>query len=417
MSSTTAIQTTAAIRRSNRRKILTELFREKVVSRAGLVASIGITGTGISRIIRELIEAGLVEEGSQRPRCGLPGRREIELAISGAVAHVIGISLHVNSRSIVLADVLGKVKDRVDLDISFTEDPNQAIDRIGRLVLELIDRNQLQREHVLGIALALAGRVDPGNGMLIESRIYDWRELPIRDLLQARTGIPVAIENLNNAINIAESKFGQSREFQNVLLVRVGTGYVGASLMLDGRLIRGRHSAAGLINHVPLNANRILCECGRRGCINTVASGFGILARSENSSHVAFSPKDFSAGNDRILAIVQSAEQGDPEARRLLSEGGAALGLYLAQLAEAVCPEAIVIAGRVARSEPYTEGLLNAWGEYASSEHKECTRILRTFKSVVEASTELAIEQFLLSEALDIEPLKRIFDSPGIHAA
>ncbi len=407
----TSIQTTAAVRRLNRKNVLTEIYHQALVSRTSLAASTGLTGTGISRITRELIEAGLVEEGSRLPRRGLPGRRKTELSISGVVAHVVGISLHVDSRSIVLADVLGVVKNRVNLDIAFSEPPDRVINRIGDLVLDLIERNNLQKEQVIGIALALAGKIEPQKGILVESRIYQWNDLPVRDLLYARVGIPVAIENLNNVINLAESHFGQSQGYDNVLTMRVGTGYVGASLMLDGRLVRGRQSAAGLVHHVPVNANDILCECGRRGCLNAVSSGFGILARMRNWKQVSFTPGDPPDSNEQIVAILESAENGDPRSRMLLREGGEALGLYAAQLAEAIGPEAVVIAGKVGRSPHYLEGFTEAWNQFTSRENRSTVKVIRSFKSVIEATVEFAIDRFLLSMEIDLEPLKQIFSS------
>ncbi len=404
----TSIQTAAAVRRLNRKNVLTEIYHQTLVSRTGLAACTGLTGTGISRIIRELIEAGLVEEGSRLPRRGLPGRRETELTISGEVAHVVAVSLLVDSRSIVLADVLGVVKDRVNLDIPFTEPQDRVIDRIGDLVLGLIERNNLKKAQVIGIALALAGRIKPLEGVLVESRIYQWKDLPVVDLLQSRVGIPVAVENLNNVINLAESHFGQSQGFDNVLAVRVGTGYVGASLMLDGRLVRGRWSAAGLIHHVPVNANQISCECGRRGCMNTVSSGFGILARMKNRKRVSFTPGDPPDSNEQVVAILKSADQGNKRSRRLLREGGEVLGLYVAQIAEAVSPDSVVIAGKVGRSPCYMEGFTSAWNRFSSEENRASVRIVHSFKTVIEATVDFAIDRFLLSMEIDLDPLKRI---------
>ena len=111
-----SIQTTAAIRKFNRKAILSAIYLRSSVSRAGLVALTGLTNSGVSRITRELIEVGLVEEGSQLSRRSVPGRKETELSISGTVAHIIGISLHVDSRQIVLANALGEIKDQVNLD-------------------------------------------------------------------------------------------------------------------------------------------------------------------------------------------------------------------------------------------------------------------------------------------------------------
>ncbi len=407
----TSIQTAAALRRFNRKTVLSEIYYQATVSRTGLVASTGLTGTAISRITRELIGAGLVEEGSQLPRPGVPGRRETELSISGAVAYVIGISLHVDSRSIVLADVLGNCKDHVNLDISLSESPDLVICRIGDLILELIARNNLRKQQVIGVAVALAGKIDPLNSILLESRIYQWKNLPIRELLHEQIGIPVAIENLNNVINLAESYFGVSQDCTNVLTVRVGTGYVGASLMIDGKLVRGRNSAAGLIHHVPLNANDIACECGLRGCINTVASGFGILAQAKSAQSVSFDAYSAPDSNAQIAGILQSALDGDPNSKKYLQQGGRALGLYLAQLTEAICPEAVIIAGKVGRSPDYMRGVTEAWESSVSEENFASVQVFRSFKSVIEGTVEFAIDRFLLSMELDLDALTQTFDT------
>ena len=411
------VQTTAALRRFNRKSVLTEICLQSKVSRTGLVAATGLTNAGVSRIIRELITAGLVKEGSQLPRLGLPGRKETELSISSSVAHIIGVSLHVDSRQIVLANTLGEIKDQVDLDVELSEPPDLVVARIGDLVVELITRNNLQKQQVIGIALALAGKIDPLRGVLKESRIYQWKDLAIRDLLRAKVKIPVAIENLNNVINFAESYFGQSQGCDNVLTFRVGTGYVGASLMLDGKLVRTRNSAAGLIHHVPMNASELACECGQRGCINTVSSGFGILAHYNRQKYVAFTPGDSIENNEQIIAILDAAEKGDPRACKILRHGGEVLGQYAAQLTSAIYPEAIVIAGKIGRSTSYMEGFDAAWNRYAAQENQAAVQVFRSSKSVIEATVQFAIHRFLLSMDLDLEPLKAVFNAPDQKVA
>ena len=322
----------------------------------------------------------------------------------------VGISLHVDSRSIVLADVLGTIKDQGNLDISFSEPPDRVIGRIGELALELIERNDLKKEQIIGIALALAGKIDPHKGILKESRIYQWENLPIRDLLYAKVGVPVAIENLNNVINLAESYFGKSQNYDNILTIRVGTGYVGASLMIDGRLVRGRNSAAGLIHHVPMNATDIACECGRRGCLNTIASGFGVLARMQKRKHVKFTHNNLIENNAQIVNILHLADTGEARSKRILREGGEALGIYVAQLSEAICPEAVIIAGKIGRSRAYMDGFAKGWSQNASSDNYGNVQIIRSSKLVIEGTVEFAIDRFLLSMDLDLEPLKQVFN-------
>ncbi len=415
--SESSINTTADLRKFNRKAILSEICFRTSVSRTGLVAATGLTNTGVSRITRELIEAGLVAEGTQLPRRGLPGRKETELSINGAIAHVIGICLNVDSRSIVLANILGEIKDQVTLDLALSESPERIFSRIGDLILELIARNSLQTQQVIGIAMALAGKIDPLRGILKDSRIYQWKNLPICQMLQIRVGIPVAIENLNNVINLAESCYGQAQGCSNVVTFRIGTGYVGASLILDGSLVRGRNSSAGLIHHVPMGASQILCECGQRGCLNTMSSGFGILAQYQNRNSVSFTPGESIDRYAEIGAMLKAAEDGEPQARRVLQRGGHILGQYSAQLAEAICPEVIVITGKIGRSTDYFAGFEEAWAQFASCESRREVRIVRSLISLIEGTIQLAIDRFLLSTELDLEPLKTIVEQYPRKAA
>ena len=128
-------------------------------------------------------------------------------------------------------------------------------------------------------------------------------------------------------------------------------------------------------------------------------------------------PGDPPDGNEQIAAILEDAENGDSLSSELLRDGGWALGLYVAQLAEAISPDAIVLAGKVGRSRHYMDGFSKAWNRYASSENKACVEIIRSFKSVIEATVDFAIDRFLLSTDLEVGPLKKIANSAGDRVA
>ncbi len=405
------MQTTAAVRQQNRKRVLHEIFREGSISRVGLVNATGLTGTAITRITRELIDVGLVEESDRQTRKDVPGRRETGLFISERVAHVIAVSLHIDDRSIVLADIRGNIKDRVDLDISFSANQSNVIDQVGTLALKLVERNHLSLDQVLGLAISVAGKIDPLEGVLVESRVYGWKNVPIRQILQQRTGLPIVIENLNNSINLSETRFGIARGRRNVLLVRVGTGLLGASLIIDGHLLRGYKSGAGLIHHLPIGASNRLCECGRRGCLNTVSSGLGVLACYENTEPVVLESGDSPGSNARIVDLIQAAEDGDAAASTILMEGGEKLCGALMLIAETLCPEVILVAGKVGRSRHYFGGLRNRWEQQSNRDQRANVELLLTQKSVLEATIDLSIDSFLLSADLDLEQLKRLHDS------
>ncbi|MDH4352889.1 MAG: ROK family protein, partial [Actinomycetota bacterium] len=203
---------------------------------------------------------------------------------------------------------------------------------------ELADRHQ-----VTGVGLAIAGnvRVD-GSGVLFSPNIPGLADEPLRDDLQARTGLPVVVANDADAAAWAEFRFGGHLAVgeggDDLLMVALGTG-LGSGLVLDGRLYRGAHGFAGEAGHLPVVRDGRPCPCGSRGCWERYASGTALL-------------EDFrEAGGDPTLGgpeVTQAARAGDPLATAAFQAVGQWLGHGLAGLVAVLDPGVIVVGGGLA---------------------------------------------------------------------
>ncbi len=201
---------------------------------------------------------------------------------------------------------------------------------IADLVLGLARETGLAEVRAVGVSLAALMNPD---GVVVEwPNRPSWRGLAVRPLLEARLGLPIAIEDDANAAALAEWAFGAGQGFRHVLVMMVGTG-VGAGLILDGRLFRGRHGWAGELGHQVMLPDGPPCPCGLRGCLQVLASGRA-LERAAVERGLADGP-----------ALVAAAGRGEAWAGEVLAASGRWIGLAAANAVNLLDLEAVVIGG------------------------------------------------------------------------
>ncbi|HEX2031123.1 MAG TPA: ROK family glucokinase [Actinomycetota bacterium] len=202
----------------------------------------------------------------------------------------------------------------------------------------------------VGVGVGAAGMVDFGAGMIRSAPNLAWRETPIRDLVEERTGLPCVVDNDANAATWAEYRFGAGRGYAHLLVVTVGTG-IGGGIVADGALSRGAHGFAAEIGHFIVEPGGPWCGCGNRGCWEQVASGQALdrlarrLAEQRPDSRVALLAGHAEATG---LHVWEAARAGDRAATQIIEEIGRRLGEGIAGLVNVLDPEAVVVGGGVA---------------------------------------------------------------------
>lgn len=197
-----------------------------------------------------------------------------------------------------------------------------------------------------GIGIGVAGLVRQTDGVLVWGPHVQGTSLPIKDRLEKRFDVPVAVDNDANTAALAEFRSGAGAGYRNGLLVTLGTG-IGGAIYADGAIFRG-DSFAGEWGHIRVTDTGMLCDCGKRGCWETRASGpalarlarevvqanpEGSLARTLDGQHVSGE------------SVVSAADAGDETARSIVTEVGLAFGRGLADLITIFDPEVIIIGG------------------------------------------------------------------------
>jgi len=200
------------------------------------------------------------------------------------------------------------------------------------------------------IGVGAPGLSNPDTGVLFTSpHLPGWRNMPLRNIIEKELGRKAFIINDANAAALGEFYFGAGRGARHFIYITISTG-IGGGIIIDGKIYTGALGTAGEVGHMTIDDNGPLCNCGNRGCWETLASGTALAreARRRVKEGAKTSILDYAGGDmDKVTAeaIHKAAEQGDTLAGELIARTGYYVGVGLANLINIFNPELIVIGG------------------------------------------------------------------------
>ncbi|GIX04716.1 MAG: transcriptional regulator [Planctomycetaceae bacterium] len=236
------------------------------------------------------------------------------------------------------------------------EGADAGLERIAHAVEKLLDESGHDLEEVRGVGLGVPGPVDMEQGVIHAAPNLGWQEVPLREWLERKLGCPVAVCNDVDAGVYGEYCFGAGRGGRAVLGVFPGTG-IGAGLIYEGTIYRGRDSSCLEIGHMPVVSPGVLCGCGRRGCLETVASRLSLAAEVAKAAYRGQAPYILRvAGTDlaniRSGVLAAAIQAGDQAVEVIVREGARQLGTALAGVANLLLPDIIVLGGGLVEALP-----------------------------------------------------------------
>uniref|UniRef100_A0A7C2NXK1 ROK family protein n=1 Tax=Schlesneria paludicola TaxID=360056 RepID=A0A7C2NXK1_9PLAN len=236
------------------------------------------------------------------------------------------------------------------------EGADAGIERITATVLKLLDDVQASPDQLHGIGVGAPGPVDMDAGLIHEAPNLGWKNVPLRELLHKEFGCPVAVCNDVDVGVYGEYRFGAARGARTVLGVFPGTG-IGAGLVYEGHIFRGRNSSCLEMGHMPVVADGAPCGCGRRGCLETVASRLSMSAEIAKAAYRGQAPYLLRvAGTDlaniRSGVLAESIEAGDTVVESIVRDGARHLGTALGGVVNLLLPDVVVLGGGLVEALP-----------------------------------------------------------------
>ncbi len=228
----------------------------------------------------------------------------------------------------------------------------QSEDELVELLVREIEEAREARPGVAAIGLGIPATLDHDKGLAVSAVNLPLSNLPIRDLVSERTGLPVFVDNDGNVAALAEYLYGAARGKPDIVMLTVGTG-IGGGLILGGEIYRGSTGAGAELGHVVIQADGPPCQgnCPNHGCVEALASGTALgregRAAAESAPDSALA-KVLAAGEEVDgKAVTEAALAGDETAAGVFELIGARLGVACASLANVFQPDAIVVGGGV----------------------------------------------------------------------
>ncbi len=222
-------------------------------------------------------------------------------------------------------------------------------DRMIALIRDLLKSERVPLARLRGIGIGSPGPLDMERGVIIEAPNLGWKNMPLRRNLEKAFRCPVRVINDVDAGTYGEYVHGAARKARCVVGVFPGTG-IGGAAIYQGHLIHGRSASCMEIGHITMEPGGRLCGCGRRGCLETIASRLSISAEAAAAAYRGEAPKlKALAGTDlaeiRSGTLKQAIARGDKVVEKIVRRAGVRIGLAVAQMVNLLAPDVVVMGG------------------------------------------------------------------------
>jgi glucokinase len=266
----------------------------------------------------------------------------------------IGVDIGGTKTAVVVSARIPEVSGRIQFATNPDKGPERAIELIVKGIEALLKRRKVSRAAICGIGVSCGGPLDRVRGTIqAPPNLATWIDVPIKEILEQKFGVPCNVENDANAGAVAEYRYGAGRGVGNMIFLTMGTG-LGVGIVLDGRLYHGTNDFAGEIGHVRLTRGGPI-GYHKRGSVEGWVSGGGmaqVAMRAVADAHKRGNRTELSANRGVLTArdVCAAAKRGDVVAMRIVRSTGERLGQVIAILVDILNPQRIVIGGIAMRT-------------------------------------------------------------------
>lgn len=333
-------------------QVLDALRRRTAVSRTDISRFTNWSRPKVTTIVKRMIDRGVLIESGEGDSQG--GRRPQLLSLNSRLGYVIGIDIGATSMDLAVADLNAAVLSRDSGPADVHTEPAVLLGEVKRRLSDMLRKEGVRPEQILGIGVGVPGPVDFARGVLVAPPLMPaWGNYPIRGFFQGL--FPNAFVSVDNDVNmmaLGELKAGAGRGIDNFLFVKIGTG-IGAGIICHGLVHRGSAGSAGDIGHISVDRNGPTCHCGNIGCLEIIAAGPAIANRAaevarKGSSAILARKLKSNGGQLRSEDVGAAAREGDRTSIEIIQSSGQMIGDVLAGLVNFFNPSLILIGGGVA---------------------------------------------------------------------
>lgn len=301
----------------------------------------------VTKVVGELLDVGFVNEyGKQETG---EGRHPVLYGLNPESGYFVGVEIKEGLVNMGLINFRGDLINIDEEQPCRIDNTMESVEELCALVTKFIDKSGVSHDKLFNVVFCIGGRVNAESGY--SHTLYNFTEQPLTTLFSDMLGYPVSIENDTRAFAYGEYMCGVVNGEKDVLFINASMG-IGLGIIINGELYTGKSGFTGEIGHMHLFNNDILCHCGKKGCLETEASGRALvrivserIAAGESS--ILGSGKGPEYSIDDILDAVANE---DPLCLDVIEHIGRTMGETVANLINVFNPELVVIGGLLAHA-------------------------------------------------------------------
>lgn len=307
----------------------------------------------VNKLISEMCEDGYIDTYGKLETTG--GRYPYLYGLNPYSAYFIGVDIKQFSINIGLINFKGDMIDlSMDVPYEFNNTP-ESLDKLCEIILHFIEKQNIDKEKILNIHINISGRVNRESGYSYS--IFYFEERPLTEVLSDKlNGYKVSIDNDTRAMTYGEFLAGCVNNEKNIIFVNISWG-LAIGIIIDGKIYRGKSGFAGEFGHMKAYDNEILCHCGKKGCLETEASGRAmhrhLYEQIQNGASSLLSKKVLSEETVTLDEIIKAVNKEDILSIDLVEKAGHNLGEQLAGMINVFNPEMVIIGGSLSVTEDY----------------------------------------------------------------
>ncbi|QES89722.1 ROK family protein [Rhizosphaericola mali] len=326
-----------------KKEIIKLLYYDKRLSCAELSNVLGKSIPIVTKAITSLIQEEWVEESGLATSTG--GRRPMEYTLKANERYILSISMDRLFTQIALFDLHNSPVTPIETHaLPLYENP-ASLNQLISIINSFIQKHN-HKERIIGIGIASPGFINKEKG-IHHSYLQTPDGATLTEHLERQLGLPVYLDNDSSVIALAELRFGKAKEVSDSMVVNIGWG-IGLGMIIDHKIFRGSFGLAGEFSHIPISESDLLCECGKRGCLETegtllvVAEKAQRLLQKGDISGIQYSDNAFELSQ----RLMDAANRGNQDAIAMFSDMGSKIGKALSILIHIINPAQIILSGR-----------------------------------------------------------------------
>ena len=358
-------------------KIIKHLFLDGKTTNAEICEKFNISLPTSMSLINQLVKEGIIIKKGRGKSDG--GRKPDLYGLKDNSFFVL--SIHVEKQKIKLAIIDNNHVISSEETIHTEISPNSNIvDLLFDYSEKLVKASKIDRSKILGLGVSMPGLISSEEGKNYTYYLSEQMPESLQEKFEKIFKMPVVIQNDAKSASLAEFHFGLAKDRQDVLVISMDWG-TGLGIIMGGKMHNGTSGFAGEFGHIPMTEDGMLCHCGKRGCLETEASGIALVRKAkeglkagQTSSLTMLSEEEIE--NLEPETVIDAANKGDQFCINILSEIGTNLGKGIAILIQIFNPELIVLEGKISNAKQFiTTPIEQSLNIYCMMQLKEKTEI------------------------------------------